>query len=95
VAWYSENNGKNNSPEGTKPVGQLMANELGIYDMSGNVWELCWDIDAESKCRLRGGTYNSLKAYNHCMVGNRDRQNENPGNNFFYMGFRLAQNKKN
>jgi formylglycine-generating enzyme required for sulfatase activity len=38
VAWYSDNSGKK-----THPVGQKQANELGIYDMSGNVLELCQD----------------------------------------------------
>ncbi|MEI6143266.1 MAG: formylglycine-generating enzyme family protein [Mariniphaga sp.] len=38
VAWYE----KNNEYE-TKPVGLKYPNRLGLYDMSGNVFEWCWD----------------------------------------------------
>ncbi len=37
-AWYEDNTGST-----THPVGQLHENSLGAYDMSGNVWEWCWD----------------------------------------------------
>ncbi len=40
VAWYSENSGST-----THPVGTKAPNELGLYDMSGNVYECCSDWD--------------------------------------------------
>jgi formylglycine-generating enzyme required for sulfatase activity len=39
VAWYDVNSGSK-----THTVGGKLPNELGIYDLSGNVWEWNWDI---------------------------------------------------
>ena len=38
VAWSNEN-----SSSKTQPVGTRAANKFGLYDMSGNVFEWCWD----------------------------------------------------
>lgn len=43
VAWYTNNSGNR-----THDVGTKLPNELGIYDMTGNVEEWCWDIWASS-----------------------------------------------
>ncbi len=45
VAWYRHNSDIGDGlGRRTHPVGTKLPNGLGIYDMSGNVWELCWDI---------------------------------------------------
>lgn len=41
VAWFNEN-----YKASEQKAGQLLPNEVGIYDMSGNVGELCWDYYA-------------------------------------------------
>jgi len=51
VAWV------NISTEECKAVGGKMGNELGIYDMSGNVMEWCNDVVNPSYRRVRGGSW--------------------------------------
>jgi formylglycine-generating enzyme required for sulfatase activity len=55
VAWCMENSGSKT----THPVGQKQPNELGIYDMTGNVWE--WCSDWEGKDYYAGSPSNNPK----------------------------------
>ena len=88
VGWYDDNSGKR-----THPVAQKKANGYGLYDMSGNVTEWCWDVDSYYDfCRYDcGGSFNSSD--NDCEVSGRSYG----GAKFYYatLGFRIVCNASN
>ncbi len=98
VGWHDENSGYT-----THEVGAKLPNELGIYDMSGNVWEWCWDWYSSSypstsqtnptgatsgSCRvIRGGCY----YYDARNCRSADRDYSAPTDSGYDIGLRLVR----
>ena len=82
VAWCHFNGAKD-----THEVATKKANELGLYDMCGNVWEWCMDIRNGGNRVIRGGGYNSDP--HECRV-NYDSRGRDPKFSWDSIGFRLA-----
>ncbi len=94
VAWYDGNSG-----DKTHEVATKAANANGIHDMSGNVWEWCWDkYSSSSSYRVnRGGSWNDDASL--CAVSYRHDGDLNylelsclPGLRVRDLGFRLVRN---
>lgn len=98
VGWY-----RSNSNSKTHPVAEKQANEIGLYDMSGNVWEWCWnwyasDFPLKTEDDLFGpesGKYRVLRGGSwyddviNCRVS--FRYYIYPSLRINYIGFRFSQ----
>jgi formylglycine-generating enzyme required for sulfatase activity len=100
VAWYGDNSGRK-----THPVGTKAANELGIYDMSGNVWEWCSDwygayssssqtnpIGLTTGTRRVNRSGSGIVSASYCRVC--CRAGDSPDGRDGLLGFRLARSSK-
>ena len=89
VAWYYDNSGDNTHEVATKRV-----NELGIYDMTGNVWEWCQDnwynydgSATDGSVRVfRGGGWGSYARFSRVSY----RIGSDPDSRDDFLGLRLA-----
>lgn len=97
VAWYGEDYSKGS----THPVARKKPNALGLYDLSGNVWEWCWNYWADAppldpEPDYAGPATGSSRVYRGGSWYNADvrvdsRDASDPGNQGRSLGFRLAR----
>ena len=96
VAWHRGNSG--NKPH---EVGQKMPNELGLYDMSGNVYEFCNDWKGKYTAEDQQNPQGPQEGTNRVNRGGRwcggkgacrvsDRSMCKPDDRFYHLGLRLA-----
>jgi formylglycine-generating enzyme required for sulfatase activity len=89
VGWAKDNSGGKQHQ-----VGQKQPNELGMYDMSGNVWEWCFDLKGALNRRLRGGSWRGNSGPESADVASSSAGGV-PVRRDDVIGFRLARSSGN
>jgi formylglycine-generating enzyme required for sulfatase activity len=101
-AWYGNQSSGTTAGGKTHETGKKLPNELGLYDMTGNVAEWCFEAEGstlyarhstpdEPAKMYRGGGWSSTATQSG--IAYQEETHDHPSYRFRYVGFRIARDK--